>query len=142
MHQTVSERKREILIRSAEARLGVVESLDSAMRGAGRTWELIRVPRRVARWGALAGGGVLGVALLKWLLGGGRSVVAAAPVASVAAPQGGALALVGRLLVQLAPVLLAPWLKTHVLGEGSSGSKLLARLHPGRLFFRWLGLEK
>lgn len=139
MHQTVSERKRALLIRSAEARLGVVESLNSAVRGAGRTWELIRVPRRVARWGLAAGGGALGVVVLKWLLGGKRAVAVAAPVA---APQGGALALLGRLLVQSLPVLLAPWIKAQLLKNDGKGGGLLTRLHPGHLFFRWLGLEK
>ena len=125
-------------MRSAESRLGIVESLDAAMRGAGRTWELIRVPRRVARWGLAAGGGALGVVVLKWLLGGKRAVAVAAPGA---APQGGALALLGRLLVQSLPVLLAPWLKQQML-SGGSGRGLLSRMHPGHLFFRWLGLEK
>lgn len=124
-----------ILIRSAESRLGVVESLDSAMRGAGRTWELIRVPRQVARWGIFAGGGTMGLLLLKWLMWPRRTVASVAPAA---VQRGGMVSVLGRLLVQALPVLLAPWLRSQM----QSGGHILARLHPGRLFFRWLGLEK
>ena len=126
-------------MRSAESRLGVVTSLDSAMRGAGRTWELLRVPRSAARWGLFACGSALGVLLLRRMLGSGRKAAVAAP--AVAAPQSGALALVGRLLLQALPVLLTPLLKSQMRGGGAEG-KWGSLLHPQRLFFRWVGLEK
>lgn len=128
-------------MRSAESRLGIVESLDAAMRGAGRTWELIRVPRKVTCWGLVAGGSALGVALLWRIYRGVRRMSAVAPPVAAAAPQGSALAVLGRLLVQSLPVLLAPWLKQQML-SGGSGRGLLSRMHPGHLIIRWLGLEK
>ena len=141
MRQTVSERKREILIRSAESRLGVVESLDSTMRSAGRTWEIVRVPRRVARWGMYAGGGLLGVLLLRRLFSSGHHVASVA--APAVAPQSrGAASLLGSALVQLLPVLVVPWLKSQIQGANNGGENLLTRLHPSRILFRWLGLEK
>lgn len=125
-------------MRSAEARLGVVESLDSAMRGVGRTWELISVPRKVARWGVTVGGGLLGVAIFRRLVGLGRRQVAAVPVAP-AEPRSAAGS-VAQLVLQLLPVVLAPWLRTQ-MSSGGLGH-MLNRFHPGTIFFRWLGLEK
>lgn len=122
-------------MRSAQSRLGAVESLDLAMRGAGRTWELIRVPRNVARWGVAAGGGVVGLILVRRLFGGHRQPVPT----PVQAPRGIGGSLV-QLLLQVAPIVLAPWLKTQ-MNNGSLG-QALERFHPGRIFFRWLGLEK
>lgn len=124
-------------MRSAEARLGVVESIDSAMRGVGRTWEMMSVPRKAVRWGAIAGGSMLGLVALRSIFGGRRQVVA--PVAQAVEPRGVGSSLV-HFALQMLPVLLAPWLKSRFLASGLGSS--LGNLHPGHLFFRWLGLDK
>lgn len=136
MHQALSERKREILIRSAESRLGVVESLDSAMRGAGRTWELMSVPRKVVRAGVTVGGGALGILLFRRLFGSRPKPLISAPVT----PRHALSDVLLQGAIRLLPVLLAPWLRSQVMGAGVSAA--LERLQPARAFFRWLGLER
>lgn len=124
-------------MRSAESRLGAVESLDSAMRGVGRTWELVSVPSKAMRWGAMAGGALLGLGMVRWFIRSRKhsSVVPLAPV-----PRGGLSSSLAQVLVQVLPIVLAPWFRSQVLS--GSGGKLLSCLNPGHLLSRWLGFEK
>lgn len=123
-------------MRSAEARLGVIESLNSAMQGAGRTWQLVSVPSKAVRWGVVAGGGVLGVLLFRGLFGRRKPAAAVLPVAASSSVGSS----VWRLALQLLPVVLAPWLRSSAFSSGVG--EALNRLQPSRLFFRWLGLER
>ena len=134
MHQTVSERKREILMRSAQSRLEVLESLDAAREGVGHTWSRMMVPRKWGRISAVAGGGLLGVWLLRRLM---HRRPAPAPVVA-AAPAGGSP--MKYVLAQMFTLLVLPWLRSRSVG--TDWGDTWKRYQPSSLFFRWLGLEK
>lgn len=112
--------------------MGVLYALDAAKGRVNHTWNCVKVPRRVARAGLVAGGG----ALVMWAL---RRLFRRKPVVLPA--------VVGKshtpsvyLLVQLISLVLLPWLRTRVFDLG--WGDLVKRMHPARIFFRWIGLEK
>ena len=121
---------------SAEARLSVLESLDSACAGVTHTWAGLVNPRQYAQWGMAVGGGLLGVWMLRRLVKRGKRAVV---TASTVPAAGGSSPLV-YLLVQLASVFLLPMLRARM--ANSVGEGFWQRLQPSHLFFRWLGLEK
>lgn len=127
-------------MRSAEARLGVLDSLDTAVKGVGRTWEMMSVPRLAARWGLYAVGGVFGITLLRRIASAGKRETAVAQVA----PGRGVGATLLIALLQLLPVVAAPWLKQQAKGGMSmlseGVSSVWQRVNPMNAFFRWLGL--
>ena len=135
MRPTVSEKKGEILIRSAESRLGVIESLSSACVGVERAYARLRTPGTYAKVGLAAGGGLLGMLLLRRLLsrGGSRAAVVTAAKATPGSP-------LATVFVQALTVLVFPLLRERLLG-GDWGESL-RKIRPSRFFFRWLGLEK
>lgn len=137
MHQTLSERKREILMRSAESRLAALESLNSAVVGVGHTWSYLQMPRPYLRIAMMAGGGMVGAWLMRKLFWRKK------PAPAIAASQGTGHSVsssVLYLLVQVISILLLPQVKSRV--ENSGWGSFIKRMHPTHLFFRWLGLEK
>lgn len=99
---------------------------------------MVSVPRKAVRWGVVAGGGTLVVLLFRGLFGKRKPVVVAQPLPeAVHSGMGGALL---RLMLQVLPMVLAPWLRSSVLGSGLG--EALKRMNPSRIFFRWLGLDK
>ena len=134
MRPTLSERKGEILIRSAESRLGVIESLASARSGAERTWARLGAPRTYMKAGLATCGGVLGMLLLRRIVSRNKVV----PVQAVQAVRGGSSLM--PLVVQALTLLLFPWLRSHM--AVSEWGNTLKRYSPSNIFFRWLGLEK
>lgn len=126
------------MMRAAESRVGVLESIEAARQGVGHTWAGLLLPRKVIRYGSMVGGGLVGMWLLKRLL---RRKPAALPqpvYAAVSKSRGGAVAYAA---VQVMSMLLLPWLRSRIIG-GVDWGDTLRRLQPSHLFFRWLGLEK
>ncbi len=134
MYQTNAQRKHEILMRSSVARLKVINAAESAGQGVGRCVELLPLSGKVARYSLYAVGGMAAVGMLSLLRR--RSKPAAAAKVPESSPQG-----VSRyLMAQLVTLVLLPWLRQQML-QGELGMRL-RRMHPARMFFRWLGLEK
>lgn len=130
MYQTNAQRKHEILMRSSVARLKMINAAESAGQGVGRCAALVPLSGKVVRYSLMVAAGAATVGVLSLL----RRKPAPTPQPK---PQPG----MSRYIVaQLLTVVLLPWLRQQML-QGETGKKLL-RLHPARLFFRWLGLEK
>ena len=137
MHQTLSARKREVLIQVAETRMEVFMAMDAAKGRVSRTWDRVKVPSRVARIGLAIGGSALGMWALRRLF---HKKIVAPAVQTTFPAGGGALSSLTYLLVQVAALTLLPWLKTRA--QGAEWGDFLKRLHPAHIFFRWIGLEK
>lgn len=135
MRPTLSERKGELLIRSAESRLGAVESLGSAFAETERAWAHLASPSTYAKSGLIAGCGVLGVLLLRRLLSS-SSKSPAPEVRAVGAASGSSLK---YLAMQALTILVFPWLRSRLI-NGNWGDAL-KRLQPSHIIARWLGLE-
>ncbi len=119
-------------MRSAQSRLGVLTSLDSARRGVGRCAEALPVSARSFKLGAATLGGVLGALVLRGLLPGRRkSRPLPPPPAPPALPRSPRLG--QQLLSQSVVLLLLPLCRHYLLGENTPVS---ARLVPliNRLF--------
>ncbi len=125
MPQNSYSRKEEILMRSAQSRLGVVSSLSAARKDVGRCVDALPLPGPAFKLGAGVVAGLAGVVLLRALLPTRRRAAAPAPVAAAPAaprPQ------VGRLLLsQSVALLLVPLCRHYLLGETSP---VAARLAP------------
>ena len=125
-------------MRSAESRLGVIDSLGSARLGVERTYARLSAPRAYFKAGMWTGGGVLGMLALRRVIGWLRSK----PVAVTAVATGRSLSSpVPALLVQALTVLVFPWLRDRLLKNDRTGSDALKKWNPSRIFFRWLGLD-
>ena len=122
-------------MRTSEARYAMLEALEGATGEAKRVYSRFAIPRFYVRAGAAAGVGMMGIWLLRRLLGGVRK----APVAA-AVPAVGVGTAFSYLLVQVASALLLPWIRSRV--QHSDWSGMLQRMSPTQIFFRWLGLEK
>lgn len=123
-------------MRSAESRLGIIESLSSARLGAERTVSRLSAPVTYTKAGLIAGSGLLGMWTLRRMFRRSKPTMAVAPAANEAA--GGFS--VRYLLVQSLTLLLFPWLRARLLGGEWDGA--FRRFQPAHIFFRWLGLEK
>ncbi len=134
MYQTLSQRKREILMRSAEARVALMDSVDETCRGVRGCVATLPVPGRALRYGLLAGAGVTGVALLRRMFRARRATV---PTPSHSLSGSGVLR---YLLMQVVTLVLLPWVRQMAL-QGRVGN-MVKRLRPAQAFFRWLGLEQ
>ena len=139
MHQTLSERKRELLTRAAESRVSVVESMEATAGTMLSVYGRFRVLSSYVKVGLGVGAGLVGMLLMKRMLSVGRRRVSTAlQVPTVPARSaGGALLL---LAVQLASALLLPWVRERV--HGTDFGQVFKRMQPSHIFFRWLGLEK
>lgn len=138
MRATLSERKASLLIRSAESRLGVVESISSACHGLERAYGQLTAPRTYAKFGMVAGGGLVGMLLLRKLTGWvGRKP---ATVAAVQSGRVSAGSTARFLLVQALTVLVFPWLRARLQGNG--WGEVFKRVNFSHIISRWLGLEK
>lgn len=132
MRSTVSERKSEILIRSAESRLGIIESLDSARINAERTMSRLSSPATYTKLGLMTGGGVLGMWALKRIFSRNKTIMAAAPAAGAST--------VRYLAMQSLTLLVFPWLRSRILG--GEWEPMIRRIQPIQRLTRWLGLDK
>ena len=121
-------------MQSSMARLNTLESLHSARVGVGNTWSSIFMPSRIMRTGAVVGGGLLGLWMLRRLLRGKP-----APVVQASAASTGRSSLM-YLLVQLLMMIAFPMLRSRLSVTNWDG--IFKRFQPSYLFFRWLGLEK
>ena len=121
-------------MRTAEARYAMLEALEGASGEARRVYSRFTVPRTYLQAGTAACAGMVGMWLLRRLVGRVRRT----PVAS--APAAGAGAAFSYLLVQVASALLLPWIRSRV--QNSDWSGMLHRMSPTQILFRWLGLEK
>lgn len=125
-------------MRSAEARVAAITSLNSAVQGAGHTWEMLRVPRQVARWGLVAGGGVLGIILMRRILSFGRR---RENLPALPAPKPQSIGIsIAQMAVQALPILLAPWVKSQF--SGGRVGHFFSRFSIDHLIARWLGFDK
>ncbi len=129
MPQISYSRKEEILMRSAQSRLGVVSSLSAARKDLGRCVDALPLPGPACRLGAGVVAGLGGVLLLRALLPSRRRSAAPAPAAvAPAAPR----SQVGRLLLsQSVALLLIPLCRYYLLGESSPVAARLAPLLDG-----------
>lgn len=120
-------------MRSAEARVGLMDAVDEACGGLRGCAAALSVPGKVLRFVLLAGAGAAGVALLRRAFRS-RPAVVSAPTPAVSG--GGA----GRyLLMQIMTLVLLPWVRQMLL-QGRVGDAV-RKLRPARSFFRWIGLD-
>lgn len=120
-------------MRSAEARVGLMDAVDETCSGLRGCAAALPVPGKVLRLVLLAGAGAAGVALLRRTFRT-RSAVVSSP--SRALPGGGT----GRyLLMQAVTLVLFPWVRQMLL-QGRVG-ETVRKLRPARSFFRWMGLD-
>ena len=134
MYPANAQRKQEILMRSSVARLKMINAAESAGKGVERCVALVPLSGKVVKYSVVAAAGAAAVGVLSLLLRSKKPV--AQPVPQHNTPQS-----VGRYLVaQLLTLVFLPWLRQQAM-QGELGQRLL-RLHPARLFFRWIGLEK
>ncbi len=100
----------------------------------------VRESRPYIRVGLTVGGGLVGLFLGKRVvhaLMGKRETV---PLPASAPAGSGVGQVLWWLLVQVLSSLLLPWVRERLQAPVLSDS--LKRMHPSRIFFRWLGLEK
>jgi len=122
-------------MRSAEARVSLMDSVDETCRGVRGCAATLPVPGRALRYGLLAGAGVAGAALLRRMFRTRRVVEVSAPPHSL--PGSGAFR---YLLMQVVTLVLLPWVRQMAL-QGRVGN-VVKRLRPAQAFFRWLGLDQ
>lgn len=132
MYQTNAQRKHEILMRSSVARLKVINAAESAGQGVARCVSLVPLSGKVARYSLMAAAGVATIGVLRLL----RRKPAPLPVPTAPAPK----RLGHYVVAQALTLVLLPWLRQQAL-QGELAERL-RRLHPVRLFFRWVGLER
>lgn len=130
MYQANAQRKQEILMRSAVARLKVINAAESAGQGVARCVALVPLSGKVARYSLMAVAGVATIGVLRLLR---RKP---APLPPAPAPK----RLGHYVVAQALTLVLLPWLRQQAL-QGELAERL-RRLHPVRLFFRWVGLER
>lgn len=109
------------------------------MHGVERTWNAVRVPKNVARWGLAAGGGVLALLVVSGFFRRGKREVVVETVRRDSVSRSVAMAL-ARGAVKLAPLVVAPLWRTFLSG-GSIGD-MAAHLNPVRVVSRLLGGKK
>lgn len=132
MYQTNAQRKHEILMRSSVARLKVINAAESAGQGVARCVSLVPLSGKVVRYSLIAAAGVATLGVLRML----RRKPAPLPAPTAPAPK----RLGHYVVAQALTMVLLPWLRQQAL-QGELAERL-RRLHPVRLFFRWVGLEK
>lgn len=141
MYQTAHQLKQESLMRVAQSRLAAVESLECARAGVASRLEKLPSFASIARYTALAGGGMV---VARLMLKNRRGAVAAATAARTVNPWMGVAA-------QAVSMLVLPAVQKWMMGEKLTLPSLpsMPRLPelpqvptPTELFFRWLGLQK
>lgn len=139
MDQTLSERKRIILQRSAETRAAVKQSLVSTVEAVRGVYVRLKEPRPYVKAGLALGGGVVGLMIGKRLVQAiiGHRALVGCPAMNDCSGTGHAL---GWLLIQVVSSLLLPYMRERIRAQELGDS--IRRLRPSRIFFRWLGLEK
>ncbi len=119
-------------MRSSVSRLKVINAAESAGQGVSRCVSMLPLSGKVARYSLYAVAGMAAVGVMSLL----RRSPKPMPTPQTNSPQG-----VSRyLMAQLMTLVLLPWLRQQML-QGEWGAKL-RRMHPARMFFRWIGLEK
>ncbi len=120
MHQISLNRKEEILMRSAQSRLGVVTSLGSARRGVGRCVAALPVPTSALKIGGAAVAGIAGAVMARGLF---RSRKKAVPAPAASSGRG-----MGLLFSEATLTLLLPLLRRYFLSEKTPGASSSGRL--------------
>ncbi len=110
-------------MRSAESRLGVVDSVEGVRKGVGACVDALPVSARVLRIGGTAAAGLLGVGLVRGLLPIVRGKTPPPP--APAAPAAGS-GVAGYLLTQIVVSLVLPVCRSFLTGK--LGGSLLERL--------------
>lgn len=129
-------------MRASATRIGVLDSVASARRGAGDCMSALHLSGSVLR----VGGAVLGGMLLARVLLRSRKVAAVAPVAVKAPSPWTGLA------VKVVAMLLLPLLQSYLTGERKLPALQMPQVRLPQmkmpvldltyLFYRWLGLVK
>ncbi len=139
MDQTLSERKRIILQRVASSRAAIKQDLDAAVAVVRGVCDRVSGSRPYLKIGLTVGSGLVGLLLgrrvMHALVGGRGPAAHSAPAAG-----SGVGRVLGWLLIQAFSSLLLPWVRERLRAPVLTDS--LRRMHPSRIFFRWLGLEK
>lgn len=127
-------------MRVGRSRLEMLESVDSARRGAGDCVSELRLAGRVVGCGAAVVGGLL---LCRALMRAARPKPVAQASASAPSPWTG-------LLIKAVAMLVLPVAQAYIVGDKKLPKVSMPHLHMPRmpkldfsyLFYRWLGLEK